>query len=54
MYCGLVRIMDSFFLVLFFYNHIIFVKVMDVIIFQCVHTFSFFFVRNVLRSHWFP
>jgi hypothetical protein len=48
-YCGLFRIMDFFFLVLFSYNHIIFVKVMDVIIFHFVLTFIFF-VRNVSRS----
>jgi hypothetical protein len=30
-YCELVRIMDFFFLVLFFYNHIVSVKEMDVI-----------------------
>ena len=41
-YCGLVRIMDFVFLFLFSYNHIMFVKVMDVIIFQCVLTFIFF------------
>jgi len=28
-YCGLVRIMNFFFLVLFFYYHIMFVRVMD-------------------------
>lgn len=31
----------SFFLVFFFYNHIMFVKVMDAIIFQCIHKFTF-------------
>ena len=41
-YCGLIRIMDFFLLVVFFYNHIVFVKVMNVIIFQCVLTFTFF------------
>jgi len=39
--CGLVRIMIFFFLVLFFYDHSVFVKVMDVIIFHCVHKFAF-------------
>ena len=32
MYCGLVRVMDFFFLVLLFYYHTMFVKVMDTII----------------------
>jgi hypothetical protein len=32
---------DFFFLVVFFYRHSIFVKVMDVIIFHCVHKFAF-------------
>jgi hypothetical protein len=41
-YCGLIRIMDFFLLVVFFYNHILFVKVMNVIIYQCVLTFTFF------------
>jgi hypothetical protein len=45
LYCGLVRIMD-FFLVLLFYDNIMFVKVMTVIIFHCIHTFTFF-VWNV-------
>jgi hypothetical protein len=40
-YCGLVRIINFFFMVLFLYNHIMFVKVMDEIMFQCVHTFTF-------------
>lgn len=44
-YCGLIRIMDFFFLVVFLYNHIVFVKVMNVIIFQCVLTFTFFFAE---------
>ena len=33
MCCGLVRIMNIFFLVLFFYDHIMSVKEMDVIMF---------------------
>jgi len=32
-YCGLIRIIDFFFMVVFFYNHIVFVNVMSVIIF---------------------
>ena len=40
-YCGLIRIIDFFFMVVFFYNHIVFVNVMNVIIFQCVLTFTF-------------
>ena len=39
-YRGLVRIRD-FFLVLLFYNHIILVKIMNVVIFACVQTFTF-------------
>jgi hypothetical protein len=30
-----------FLLCFFFYNHIMLVKVMDVTIFQCIHTFPF-------------
>jgi hypothetical protein len=40
-YCGLVRIIDFFFRVLLFYNNIMFVKVMNVIIFHCVHMLTF-------------
>ena len=39
-HCGLVRITD-FCLVMLFYSHVMFVKVMNVIIFYCVHTFAF-------------
>jgi hypothetical protein len=41
MYLQLFRTRDFFLLVLFFYNHIMLVTVMNVIIFQCVHTFTF-------------
>jgi hypothetical protein len=40
-YCGLIRIINFFFLVVFFYSHILFVKVMNVIIFQCVLMLTF-------------
>ena len=41
MYLELVQIKDFCFLVLFFYNHILLVKVMNIIIFRCHHTFTF-------------
>jgi hypothetical protein len=53
-YCGLVRIMNFFFfLVLLFYDNIMFVKVMNVTIFHCVHTFTFF-CAECIRSQCFP
>jgi len=41
MYRELVRIRDFCFPVLFFYNHILLVKVMNVIILQCDHMLTF-------------
>jgi len=41
MYRGLFQIGDFFLFCFFFYTHIMLVKVMDVTIFQCVHTFPF-------------
>ena len=41
LYLELVRIRDFCSLVWFFYNHILLVKVMNVIIFHCDHTFTF-------------
>jgi len=41
--------MDFFFLVVFFSSRIVFVEVMNVIIFQCVLIFTFF-MRSVAGS----